>query len=70
MEVDSNGMYPVAQASAGAAINETFHDLERWAALASALDSADGVQAAAGVQWLSQLLVSTAKATLQSGKGV
>ena len=59
----------MAQTSGSAAANGTFHELERWAALASALDSTDGVQAAAGVQWLSQLLVGTAQASLQYGDG-
>ena len=64
-----NGIYSMLQASGSTAVNGTFHDLEQWTALASALDSTDKVEAAAGVQWLSQLLVSTAKASLQAGDG-
>lgn len=69
LEAGSNGVYSAAQAPSSGAENGSWHRSEQWATLASALDSTDDVQAAAGVQWLSQLLISAAEATMQAGQG-
>ena len=71
LEAGSNGIHPAIRAlsSNSAATKGSMSTAEHWAALASGLDSTDGTQAAAGVLWLSQLLISAAEASLQAAQG-
>ena len=69
LEAGSNGVHPAAQALSSAPMNGSMSASEQWATLASALDSKDETQAAAGIHWLSQLLICAAEASLQAGQG-
>ena len=64
-------MYPAAPAlsSDSKPLNGNMCATEHWATLASALGSTDEIQGAAGVLWLSQLLIGAAEASLQAGQG-